>query len=575
MSIKSARCLLRAVAAILWLAVATVAQASTQPYVAGHHINFSTGNKYLAATDVKLSGPVGSLAFTRTYNSQDHTSSLLGYGWTTSLNERLIIEASAMTLVEEGGRRVIFTSDGSGTWSNEIGKKRVISAAAGGYQLQEPGGTVSSYDGAGLLQTIRDRNGNTRSYIYSGNQLTAMADDFGHSLAFGYTDGRLTSLTCSLGTWTYAYENDNLATVTRPDGRTIRYLYEDAADVHNLTGVVDESGARVLTVGYDALDRVISSAKAGGSEGVTIAYPTATTREITNSLGVKTTYTLEVLHGVAVVGAMSGPGCTSCGGSADTAYRYNERGQVIEATDANGVKTTYAYDAAGNRTETVKAAGTPLAQTVSRSYDPVTNQVASTRRASLSAPGQEAVTTSTYDAMGNLLTRQEEGFAGATPISRTTRFTSNSIGQVTAIDGPRSDSDDRLSLTYYPNEAGQGGNRGHLHTVTDALGHTITYSDYNAFGQAERIVDANGIVTTRSYDGQGRLLATTTAGLTTTNAYGPAGELLSMTLPGGRVISYSYNNAGQVERVSDSLGNAISFTYDSEGRRKGEELRDP
>jgi len=33
---------------------------------------------------------------------------------------------------------------------------------------------------------------------------------------------------------------------------------------------------------------------------------------------------------------------------------------------------------------------------------------------------------------------------------------------------------DVVSLAYYPNEEGQGHNRGQLHTVTDALGHVTT-----------------------------------------------------------------------------------------------------
>lgn len=134
---------------------------------------------------------------------------------------------------------------------------------------------------------------------------------------------------------------------------------------------------------------------------------------------------------------------------------------------------------------------------------------------------------------------------------------------------------DVVGLAYYPNEEGQGLNRGQLHTVTNAMGHVTTFADYNAFGQAETLTDPNGIVTTRVFNGSGRMTAVTTAGLTTGYAYNPVGLPLNITRPGGRTITYSYNPAGQLAGITDNQGNAITYSYDSEGRRIGEEVRDP
>jgi len=181
----------------------------------------------------------------------------------------------------------------------------------------------------------------------------------------------------------------------------------------------------------------------------------------------------------------------------------------------------------------------------------------------------------TYDVNGNLLTRTQSGFSGATAISRTTTTTYNGFGQITGIDGPRTDVNDTAAFTYYPNEAGQGLNRGQLQTFTNALGHVTLFSGYNAFGQAATITAPNNEVTTRSFDLMGRVATSVTAGLTTSYSYNLSGQLLSVTSPGGRVISYSYTPDGQVATISDSLGNAIHYAYDSFGRRTGEEVRDP
>jgi YD repeat-containing protein len=255
------------------IVLANQAQASTQPYIPAHQINFGTGNKYLSATDASLSGPGGTFSFSRTYNSQSTTTGALGYGWTATFTERLIIEASAINLVQEGGRYVVFKNDGSGNWINETGKKRIITANASGYQLKEPSGTIRQYDSNGYLLSVTDRNSNTRTYTYAGDLLASIADTFGRTLSFTYTNGKLTEAISALGTWSYSYQNDNLVTVGKPDGTTIQYIYDDPNDAHNLTGIIDESGTRILTVAYDDQDRVTSSSKANGAENVTIAYP--------------------------------------------------------------------------------------------------------------------------------------------------------------------------------------------------------------------------------------------------------------------------------------------------------------
>lgn len=51
----------------------------------------------------------------------------------------------------------------------------------------------------------------------------------------------------------------------------------------------------------------------------------------------------------------------------------------------------------------------------------------------------------------------------------------NAYGQVTSIDGPRTDV---ASLTYYECNTGYG--CGQLKTATNALGHTTTYDSYDA-----------------------------------------------------------------------------------------------
>lgn len=73
-------------------------------YPGEHGINLATGNKYLVARDVSLSGPV-ELSFTRTYNSQSAESGPLGYGWSSVLSEQVVEAEGVLTRVWAGGRQ--------------------------------------------------------------------------------------------------------------------------------------------------------------------------------------------------------------------------------------------------------------------------------------------------------------------------------------------------------------------------------------------------------------------------------------------------------------------------------------
>ena len=72
------------------------------------------------------------------------------------------------------------------------------------------------------------------------------------------------------------------------------------------------------------------------------------------------------------------------------------------------------------------------------------------------------VATDTYDASGNLTNKTEEGYSGSSPVTRTTTYTYNALGQIILIDGPRTEVTDITTFEYYPNDPSQGLNRSML-----------------------------------------------------------------------------------------------------------------
>ena len=69
---------------------------------------------------------------------------------------------------------------------------------------------------------------------------------------------------------------------------------------------------------------------------------------------------------------------------------------------------------------------------------------------------------------------------------RTTTYTYNTEGLLAFINGSRTDVNDVTSFTY---------SNGRLAIVTNALGQTTSYENYDAFGNATKVTDANGVIT--------------------------------------------------------------------------------
>jgi RHS repeat-associated protein len=539
-------------------------------------INFSTGNKYKRQTDLLIDGPGLPFGFNRFYNSQNPDQGILGYGWTATFSDRINVSSDEITLIQSDARHVNFVDDGQGQFISVADKVRVIEAEGDGYRLTEPDGRAMSFNNGGQLVTIQDTNGNTQTITYSEGKISSVTDSFGRSLTFGYSgDGRLSTLTTPVGQFTYSYDAaGNLVRVDNPDATFKTYIYDDPNDVHNLTGIIDENNIRAMTTAYDNLDRVVYSESAGGFKRSDVEYVSDNVRSVTDSRGNTTTFQLAVSHGIGRIASSSGSGCSNCAASLGEAYQFSERLWIDSETNAEGAVTNYTYDERGNILTRTEAVGTPEQRTTTYTWHPIFSKIATITRDSVANPGQTTVTSFDYDPAGNLLTASVSGYEASTPITRTTGYTYNTSGQPLSVDGPRTDVVDVTTFTYYPNQAAQGLNRGRLMKITNALDQETLFADYNAWGKPQSITDINGVETTFIFDAAGKVLSFTRDGKTTLYGYDNVGRMLSVTLPGGRVVTYTYTAAGLVETITDNLGNYIRYTYDTEGNRIREEIHD-
>jgi len=566
-------------------------------------VNVATGNKYEEVLDLKVSTPGIPLEFRRSYNSQVFFDGPLGYGWTHTYDVILGVAQTSPT------KRIrIWDSDGRALYFNQVQQtsteilfrgesgikdrlKQVI--ATGEYFLRRKEGNLTYKFGSdGKLLQISDPNGNTITLTYTAGLLTQVADNFGKSLSIQYSNNRISSVTDPKSqSVSYQYQNGDLWKVTYPDTNFITYAYLN----HNLTDKYDTNNNLIGHWGYDYRHRVINYYShikdSVHQEEINLTYQLGGT-VVTRSTGT-TTYTTEVLDSIYLVTEIDG--CSTCG-SVHKRFDYTLRLDLADVTSVDGgyeYTTRYIYDNPPNPWEQVgevvqktEALAWPEQRTTNYSYshradDPFLLTQSTETIKSVVDTQQNKVITLTYDTYGNIISRQEVGYVliNGVPTQKTytTQYQYNSLGQLTQINGPRTDVSDITTFEYYANSPGEGNNRAQLKAIINALSQRTEFSQYDANGNVGKIKDPNNVETQYTYDERNRIKTITNLSTTAQLQffYDIRGNLDHVILPEGNQIIFSYNLANKLTEISDNLGNKIQYQYDVEGNRTREETKDP
>lgn len=416
------------------------------------------------------------------------------------------------------------------------------------------------------LVSLTDRNGVSQTMVYdSAGRLLRVEHSLGKTLRFGYhPNGLLASMTDpDSRTTRYEYNANLLLTgVVYPDNTRRTYHYEDERFPTKLTGVTDERGVRSITVRYDYKGRAIETTGPDGADRYRFEYADNGYSEI-DPVGTERSYRLERVADIwRMVG--SGQPCGTCG-EQSSSRQFDQNGYVASETDFEGNETRSVHDARGLLRSRTEAFGTPLARTTTWEYHPTLHVM--TRMVEPTAQGNRT-TVQVLNERGDVLERRVS--VGAE--TRTWRYTYNANGQVLSEDGPRSDVNDLISYTYDA--------QGHLATITDALGYTTRYTDYDAGGMLTRMVDPNGLVNEFEYDQRDRLVLQrrgpegSSARELTRYRYDEVGNLTRITLPDGSYLAYTWDDAERLTRITDALGNRADYAYDALGNRISETVHD-
>jgi len=594
--------------------------------------------------EVDYTGPGGELRLARMYNSARDPEKASGFGesWRHAYMRRLSVIDNATNnlvpipyhaaFVRRPNGQIFSFKKVSGVWQpdGDVNHRLVelfneSSQLIGRRLTLADGDVVETYNLAGRVTSIQQRNGRTETLAYSdgtsgpnggflldanGDPTTSVipagilirvTDPFGRALVLGYNTAlRISKVTDPAG-GIFRYQYDaagNLISVTYPDTRIRQYIYNEPANTSGanlpraLTGIVDENEVRFATYKYDPQGRGISTEHANGVSKFEFAYSTDASGNPVSTTVTDPLATARVHGFQTVLGALRATGRDLPGGAGSfQAQTHDTNGNVASRTDWNGNRTNYTFDLARNletsRIEGLTSSGatTPQTRTISTEWH-------TTFRLPAAIAEPLRKTTFVYDADGTqcgargaLCSRSiqattdvngSQGFS-ATPtgVPRTWTYTYNANGDVLTVNGPRTDVADVTTYTYFANNDPDLGKRGKVATITNAAGHTTSFTAYNAHGQPLTMVDPNGLTTSMTYDARQRLETRTVGGETTSYDYDNAGQLTKVTLPDGSFLSYSYDSAHRLTEMQDNLGNRIAYTLDAMGNRTQEEVRDP
>ncbi|MEN6324628.1 MAG: RHS repeat-associated core domain-containing protein [Syntrophomonas sp.] len=494
------------------------------------------------------------------------------------------------------GNILSFTYDAEGNLTSSTdpnNNKTVYTYDGRGNQLTstDPVGntTAMTYDERNNLLSITRPDGKTTSMTYDeNNNMLSLIDPAGNTTSYTYdSNGQmLTKTVTGQGTTTYTYENGLLKTQIDPTGVSITYNY-DAAGRMVYTG---DGSSNIITISYDSMNNPITITNSLGHT-ITNTYdvrgnlltqtdPNGNTTQYTyndngkmitktDALGNITTYNYDgedrLINSTDPLGHS-----TSCS--------YDNAGRLTAITDALGNTFTIRYDAAGNITEILDAKGTSiqsqtynslnllktitnaLGYTSSMNYDNLNRMTSFT-----DAKGRSSAYS--YDDLNRLITVVD-------PLAGISAQSFDAAGN-------------RLSLTD-PNNNQQTfsyDGAGRMKNQQDTYGSSLSYS-YNNRGLLDALTNGRGQQSSCTYDSAGRLtginspdetliytydnngnvLAVTGSSGTITRTYDALNRITSFRDTQNRIIGYQYDAAGNLIKLTYPDGKQVSYQYDAANR---------
>ncbi|WP_086734297.1 putative T7SS-secreted protein [Streptomyces glaucescens] len=507
-------------------------------------VDVATGRMVLPQTDVSLPGRLP-LVLRRQFESSYRLGGWFGPTWSSTLDQRLEIDAEGVVLVGEDGLVLAYPHPAPGVPTLPAhGPRWPLDRTDDGYTLTDPeAGQVRHFTDRtadlAVLEQIDDRNGNWIAFGYDADGTPlSITHSGGYRLLLSTAEGRITALRLAGaapdGTdqelLRYGYTDGHLTEVVNSSGRPTRFGYDDLGRITSWTDTNDSH----FTYVYDDRDRCTEQSGAAGHLRSTFTYgpPDLATGEsttsITDSLGHTTRYLInrhcQVIAETNPLGAV-------------TRYQRDRYNRLLSRTDPLGHTTTFEYDDKGNLTKVVRPDGRESRAECNDLGLPVKV---------VNPDG--TILRQTFDERGNRTSVTD-------PAGRTTHFGYDEAGHPASVTDPLGHTTvvvtDRAGLPL---------------EVTDPLG-AVTRYRRDAFGRPTAITDAAGSATHLEWTVEGRLARRTTAdGSSESWTYDGEGNCTSHTDPLGGVSRFEYTHFDLLTARTGPDGVRYEFEHDTELR---------
>ena len=375
----------------------------------------------------------------------------------------------------------------------------------------------------------------------------------------------------SHGSLTTYYPDGNKKSETNAEGNVTSYVYDAYGQVIKKT---NPDGTMNLTA-YDGLQREKATYFLGSENGTKQIltktsyefagynfdiYSALDTSASHSCKGLKTTKTTYITENKQVISETltdikEHTIYEKTNGETKRTSAYYANGQLARQTDALGNITKYEYGYLNKVTKTytpfnTKSDGSVNYSVTENQYDKNGNVTLAkqTVQKQDSDTVKYSVTENQYNAQG-LLTQVTLSDGTSNGEKNITKYFYNNAGiQTKMYTGLNSTNDSDYMTTNYEYDAW-----GHLVRTTDSTGYNSGATTYDLNGNALTVTDANGNVTTNTYDALNRVLAANTVCSDTSNVS----------------KSYAYDSMGRITKSTrDDL--TTSYTYDVMGRKSTE-----
>lgn len=533
----------------------------------GTQVNTFSGNFFLPRNDITIPARGLDLTITFYYNSFNFEEEYgFGKGWNLGYNIRYRNDSLNNKTISWGeGREDIYTVLPGGTYKTPKGFYSVLTEyQPNKYRLQDKDGARYYFDNNIHRKITRaeEPNGNFLNFNYTDSLLSLVTNAAGQSISFTYnSNGRLSSVVDAIAspsrTYTYSYDGSGCLTqVTDPLAGTNKYTYLVNGPMKTLA---DKNNNIVDIIYYNdfSVSEIIGCNKRVSFSYDTVSNTTVVTDHLTAGNNQVTKYTYQTSDNHAWLTNLS----SNCCGY-NMSFDFDQNGNKIEETDANGNKTSFTYSANGNILTIKDALNQLSSYTYSADFSNIT---------SFTDPKGNLYTL-TYDSKGNLLQLIEPGNIVSTatynangdiatntdPKGNTFTYTYDSYGNLMSITGPDGF---QASLNF--------DSRGNLLSVTDANGRTSN-AEYDILNRIKKIIDPLNNSVEASYDAQGNPVSIKNKkGYNTLLGYDASNRLVQLTDPVSNKNYVSYDAMDNITSIKNALGNTLSYSYDSRNKLTG------